>query len=190
MKRKFGYFVHSEGETIFNLDYKGGKKFLFVFILSAILLYTLVFIFDPNFNKGDKNFLFLIIPWVGFLSLYYFIIHPLSVVIKKKKDGSVEIIKTDWFFRRNIYSILSQYNPYFRAKRRRFTPMAGGVRIFVRTPAYQPRVCYTDQDGQEKCIDLTFKSASYTKNVPTGHLSKEQLEEISTELGLRLLIEE
>ena len=65
-----------------------------------------------------------------------------------------------------------------------------GAAIFVGTPVYQPIVRY-NENGKVEEINLIFTASYFMRGIgPRGALRKEQSQEISKFLGMKLAVEE
>lgn len=168
----------SDSKTVI-MDYVLLKKLLFFIIL---FFFVLAFFnsFDKKIffsNQGFMSFLFMII----LLFLFYY---PGRFVIMKKNDKSFVISKRGAFFISINYYISPAQNIVLVTRRR---SMFKG-RIVFTNYNHQLLVRYTEK-GKIREINPTFISYFAKNGSMSGLVKKEQAQEISKFLGVKLIVE-
>ncbi len=168
-----------DGKTVY-LDFAIGKKLIFWFIIIILGIITAIVLFSPQLRINHEiveaglltRSIWMIYPWLAFLAFYYLLYFPLSITITRKSDGSLEVNKRDWFFKKSNYTLNVNQNPRMIARHRRMV----GFTVFIPT-VYQPIIRYQD-GGINHDINLIF-TASYffMKGIgPRGVFKKEEME--------------
>jgi hypothetical protein len=183
---------NTSGKTV-SLNFDLGKKIVFWFIVIILGIITAIVLFSPELRVNREvvqaglitRSMWMIYPWLAFLAFYYLLYFPLSITITRKLDGSFEVNKRDWFFNKSHYTLNVNQNPRMIARHRRMV----GFTVFIPT-VYQPIIRYHD-GGVDHDINLIFTASYFMKGIgPRAVFKKEEMEEISRQTGLPLIVED
>ncbi|MBM3232339.1 hypothetical protein FJZ21_03115 [Candidatus Pacearchaeota archaeon] len=190
--------IDEHDSKIVSMDWSAVKKFMLFFVLFIFVVIFLVFSITDTakingkkvtFNSFEEKLPILSYIFIGFVFLniigllFYY---PLRIVIKKDRNGNLSINKRDWFFVNKNYNLNKTQNPVFIARKRRMV----GATIFVGRPVYQPIIKYYEGEKAEE-INLIFTASYFMRGIgPRGVIQKEQAQEISKFLGIKLIVEE
>ncbi len=186
-----------DGKTL-ELGFFSTKNSIVILVYLFLGILTVGFLVTPmiNYNGSQVDMsllsrIELLLPiWITPLAIYYLFYYSLSIIFNKKNDGSIIIEKHGSFFTKKKFSFNTDQNLTIIGKKGRMFARGLSLRLFAK-PTYELSINY-DLNGARKETLLYFEIAYYSTGIgyDIGFLNKEQLEYISSQLKIPLIIKD
>ncbi|HLC86789.1 MAG TPA: hypothetical protein VJH65_00735 [Candidatus Nanoarchaeia archaeon] len=168
-------------------------KWFFLSLITILLIIGIiaVIIGSSGFRGMQLNLRIFYFIWMMlFLILEWFIVYPLKVELIKHKDNFIELNKRGPFFKKTH---IKTKNAYLLAKEIKIEWVSKGFIWFRKPHPYRIFLNYKE-DNEEKSIDLRpklfyFMMESFGFRSVGRILNKEDVEEISKFLGIKVVYE-
>lgn len=193
-KMKFIVTNNSENKEV-HINFSEEKFFFLALIILGLILVTIVFLKSPIIDSNGviinlsflKTSSFIILFWLIIISIYYFLIKPVSITLIKNKNGNISVIKQGIFYIKKIYLFNKENNLSIIGKKEKISTKGLFIRIF-KNPKYRMTLSYTVDGVLQEDIDLSLTINSFRIGSEIdkfiGFYDKEQLVEISNILDL------